>query len=253
MFSQIYMCPYNEFMSAPILATKLHMPLPRSKVVLRSGLIERVNQGLQRQPGMTLVCAPAGFGKTTLVTEWLAASEHPAAWLSLDEGDHELSRFLIYFITALQTIQPDLGADVLNTLQSPQPLPTESILTSLLNEIAVIPNDFIFVLDDYHLVDSKLVDQALNFLVEHLPPQFHLVITTREDPSLPLARLRARGQLTELRAADLRFTPAEASDFLNQVMGLKLSTEEIAALETRTEGWIEIGRASCRERVYSSV
>ena len=127
---------------------------------------------------------------------------------------------------------------MLAALQSPQPPPTESILTTLLNEIAAIPDNFILVLDDYHVIDSKPVDQALTFLLEHLPPQMHLVITTREDPSLPLARLRARGQLTELRAADLRFTPAEAAEFLNQMMGLNLSAEDIAALETRTEGWI---------------
>ena len=127
---------------------------------------------------------------------------------------------------------------MLGVLQSPQPPPIESILTALLNEITTIPDHFVLVLDDYHVIDSKPVDEALTFLLEHLPPQMHLVITTREDPHLPLARLRARGQLTELRAADLRFTPAEAADFLNQVMGLNLSAEDIAALETRTEGWI---------------
>ena len=127
---------------------------------------------------------------------------------------------------------------MLGALQSPQPPPTESILTALLNEITTIPDNFILVLDDYHMIDSKPVDNALTFLLEHLPPQMHLVIATREDPHLPLARLRARGQLTELRAADLRFTPAEAAEFLNQVMGLNLSAEDIAALEARTEGWI---------------
>ena len=127
---------------------------------------------------------------------------------------------------------------MLGVLQSPQPPPTESILTTLLNEIATIPDNFILVLDDYHVIDSKPVDHALTFLLDHLPPQMHLVIATREDPSLPLARYRVRGQLTELRAADLRFTPAEAAEFLNQMMGLNLSAEDIAALETRTEGWI---------------
>ena len=127
---------------------------------------------------------------------------------------------------------------MLAALESPQPPPTEALLTILLNEITAIPDNFILVLDDYHLIDAKPVDEALTFLLEHLPPQMHLVIATREDPQLPLARLRARGQMTELRAADLRFTPAEAADFLNQVMGLNLSAEDIAALETRTEGWI---------------
>ena len=138
----------------------------------------------------------------------------------------------------MQTIAPNIGEGVLGVLQSPQPPPIESILTTLLNEITTIPDNFILVLDDYHVIDAKPVDEALTFLLEHLPPQMHLVIATREDPHLPLARLRARGQLTELRAADLRFTPAEAADFLNQVMGLNLSAEDIAALETRTEGWI---------------
>ena len=127
---------------------------------------------------------------------------------------------------------------MLAVLQSPQPPPIESMLTALLNEITTIPDNFILVLDDYHVIDAEPVDDALTFLLEHLPPQMHLVIATREDPQLPLARLRARGQLTELRAADLRFTPAEAAEFLNQVMGLNLSAEDIAALETRTEGWI---------------
>ena len=131
-----------------------------------------------------------------------------------------------------------VGEEVLGALQSPQPPPSESILTTLLNDIAAVPDHFVLVLDDYHVIDANPIDHALTFLVEHLPPQMHLVIATREDPPLPLARLRARGQLTELRAADLRFTPAEAAEFLTQVMGLNLSAEDIAALETRTEGWI---------------
>ena len=225
-------------MPAPILATKLYIPPPRPKVVPRPRLIERLNEGLAAGRKLTLISAPAGFGKTTLVSEWVAGCERPVAWLSLDEGDNDPARFLTYLVAALQTIAPNIGAGVLAALQSPQPPPTESILTTLLNEITTIPDNFILVLDDYHVIDSKPVDQALTFLLEHLPPQMHLVIATREDPHLPLARLRARGQLTELRAADLRFTPAEAAEFLNQVMGLNLSAEDIAALETRTEGWI---------------
>ena len=223
-------------MSTPILATKLYIPPPRPKVVLRPRLIERLNEGLHRK--LTLISAPAGFGKTTLVSEWVAGCERPVAWLSLDEGDNDPTRFLTYLVAALQTIAPNIGAGVLGVLQSPQPPPIESILTALLNEITTVPDNFILVLDDYHVIDAKPVDHALTFLLEHLPPQMHLVIATREDPQLPLARLRARGQLTELRAADLRFTPAEAAEFLNQVMGLNLSAEDIAALETRTEGWI---------------
>ena len=223
-------------MSAPILATKLYIPQPRPGIVRRPRLIERLNDGLQRK--LTLISAPAGFGKTTLVSEGVAGCGRPVAWLSLDEGDNDPTRFLTYLVAALQTILANIGAGLLGVLQSPQPPPIESILTALLNEITAVPDNFILVLDDYHVIDSKPVDEALGFLLEHLPPQMHLVIATREDPDLPLARLRARGQLTELRAADLRFTPAEAAEFLNQVMGLNLSAEDIAALETRTEGWI---------------
>jgi LuxR family transcriptional regulator, maltose regulon positive regulatory protein len=222
----------------PILATKLYTPPPRPNVVLRPRLIERLNEGLTSGHKLTLISAPAGFGKTTLVSEWVASRERPVAWLSLDEEDCDLTRFLAYLVAALQTIALNVGAEVLRLLQSPQPLPTESILTVLLNEITSITVNFVLVLDDYHVIDARPVDNALTFLLEHLPPQVHLVIATREDPPFPLARLRARGQLTELRAADLRFTTAEAAEFLNQVMSLNVSAEDIATLETRTEGWI---------------
>ncbi len=225
-------------MPAPILATKLYVPPSRRRVVLRPRLVERLNEGLAAGNRLTLVSAPAGFGKTTLVGEWVAGCGRPAAWLSLDEADSDPSRFLTYLIAALQTVAPGIGEGVSTELQSPQPPPPESTLTALLNELITIPGDVALVLDDYHVLDARPVDEALAFLVEHLPPQLHLVIATREDPALPLARLRARGQLTELRAADLRFTPSEAADFLNQVMGLNLTTDDIAALETRTEGWI---------------
>jgi LuxR family maltose regulon positive regulatory protein len=200
--------------------------------------VERLNEGQAAGRNLTLISAPAGFGKTTLVSEWIAGCKRPAAWLSLDEGDNDPTRFLAYLVAALQTIAANIGAGSLAVLQSPQPPSTESILTSLLNEIAAISDSFILVLDDYHVIDSKPVDQALTFLVEHQPPRMHLVIASREDPHLPLARLRARGQLTELRAADLRFTPEEAAEFLNRVMGLNLRDADIAALEARTEGWI---------------
>src|SRR5215218_5140190 len=139
--------------------------------------------------------APAGFGKTTLLSEWVAGCERPAAWLSLDEGDNDPTRFLAYFVAALQTIAPDIGEGVLGVLGSPQPPPIESILTALLNEIDTVPDDFVLVLDDYHVIDGSAVEEALSFVLEHLPPGMHLVIATREDPQLPLARLRARGQL----------------------------------------------------------
>ena len=223
-------------MSTPILATKLYVPQPQHGVVLRPRLIERLNEGLHRK--LILISASAGSGKTTLVGEWAAGFERPAAWLSLDEGDSDPTRFLAYLVAALQTVEADIGEGALGALQSPQPPPTESVLTALLNEISAIPDDFVLVLDDYHVIDARPIDEALAFLLEHLPPKMHLVIATREDPHLPLARLRARGQLAELRAADLRFTPPEAAEFLKGVMGLDLSEEDIAALDSRTEGWI---------------
>ena len=222
--------------STPILATKLYVPPPRPRAVLRLRLTGHLNGGLNGK--LTLVSAPAGFGKTTLLGEWVAGCERPVAWLSMDEEDNDPTRFLAYFVAALQTIAPDIGEGVLGVLQSPQPPPIESILTALLNEIDTVPDDFVLVLDDYHVIDGSAVEEALSFVLEHLPPGMHLVIATREDPQLPLARLRARGQLSEVRADDLRFTPDEAAEFLNEAMGLSLSKEDIAALETRTEGWI---------------
>jgi LuxR family maltose regulon positive regulatory protein len=234
-----------------LLQTKLFIPPLRQNLVARLRLIERLNQGLRLGHKLTLISAPAGFGKTTLVSEWVgglrldAANENQTinriAWLSLDGGDNDLARFLAYFIAALNQVEgkeTTIGKGALGMLQSPQPPPAEAVLTSLINEIAAVPDRIILALDDYHLIDSSPVDDALTYLLDHLPPQMHLVIATRDDPQLPLARLRARGQLTELRAADLRFSPSEAAEFLNQVMGLNLSAEDIAALETRTEGWI---------------
>lgn len=223
-------------MSKPVLVTKLNIPPLRAQIVFRPRLIERLNEGQQGK--LTLISAPAGFGKTTLVSEWVAGCNRPTAWLSLDKRDNDPVSFLTYFIVALQTITADLGKAVLATLQSPQSLPPESILTTLLNEINTIPDNFTLVLDDYHVIDTKPVNQALTFLLRHLPAQMHLTIATREDPDLPLARLRARKQLNELRAVDLRFTFVEAAGFLNWVMGLDLSAENVAVLETRTEGWI---------------
>src|SRR3712207_2999039 len=211
-------------MSTPILATKLYIPPSPPRGVLRPRLIERLNEGLHRK--LTLISAPAGFGKTTLISGWVAGCERPVAWLSLDEGENDPTRFLAYLVASLRTIKPNIGEGVLGLLQSPKPPPTESILTTLLNEITTVQDKFILVLDDYHVIDAQPVDHALTFLLEHLPPQMHLVIATREDPQLPLARLRARSQLSELRAADLRFTVAEAAAFLQEVMGLELAAAD---------------------------
>lgn len=219
-----------------MLTTKLYLPPPRPNAVVRPRLLARLNAGLHRK--LTLISAPAGFGKTTLASAWIAESGRPAAWLSLDDGDSDPTRFLTYLVAALRTVAPSLGAELVAALDSPQPPPVDALLPTLLNQIATLPQPALLVLDDYHVLDARPIDQALAFLLERLPPQLHLVITTREDPPLPLARLRARGQLTELRAADLRFTPAEAAAFLAEAMGLDLSEADIAALEARTEGWI---------------
>jgi len=225
-------------MATPILATKLYVPPLRLGIVSRPHLIERLSGGLAKGCKLTLISASAGFGKTTLVSEWVAKNKIPVVWLSLDEGDSDPVRFITYLISALQTIKAGIGETLLAMFQSHQPPTNETILTALLNEISTISENFLLILDDYHSIDSQSIDQILTFLIEHQPPQMHLVLATREDPSLPLARLRVRGQLNELRAADLRFTPAEAAEFLNRMMGLNLSDGDVAALESRTEGWI---------------
>ena len=225
--------------AGPLLETKLYIPKWRPGLVSRPRLIERLDQGIERK--LTLVSAPAGFGKTTVLAEWFAATpanERPTAWVSLDQGDNDPALFWAYFISALQTVQSGVGENALSQLRSPQPPPIEALLGTLLNEIATISHDFVLVLDDYHVIDAQPVHEALAFLLDHLPPQMSLVIASRADPPLPLVRLRGRGELAELRAADLRFTADEAAAFLNDVMGLDLSSGDVAALETRTEGWI---------------
>ena len=221
-------------MKSPIIATKLFRPPLRPEVIHRPILSARLDEGRQ----LALISAPAGFGKTTLVSEWIAGSGRTVAWLSLDSEDNDPERFLIYLISSLQTISTNMGDSVLGLLESPQPPSSEYILTVLLNEISCVLDHFYLVLDDYHVIESKPVSDMLGFLLEHMPQQMHLIIVTREDPPLPLARLRARGQLSELRAADLRFSNSEAAGFLNRVMGLNLSDRDVADLENRTEGWI---------------
>ena len=219
-------------METPLLQTKLYVPLPRPELVSRPRLIERLNAGLERK--LNLISAPAGFGKTTLISEWvqtLAGTTPPVAvaWLSLDESDNDPSRFLAYVIAALQTLEVgqglagSIGRGVLSALESSLPPPVETIQSVLINEIAGLPDRLVFVLDDYHLIEASAVHDVLSFVLDHLPANMHLVVATREDPPLSLARLRARGQLTESRAVDLRFTSSEAAEFLDQVMGLSLS------------------------------
>jgi LuxR family maltose regulon positive regulatory protein len=220
----------------PVLKTKLFIPTLRPGLVRRKRLIEMLQAGLERR--LTLLSAPAGFGKTTLICEWIRECGQPAAWLSLEDSDNDPVRFLSYLITAFQTIQPELAAGFLSSFHTLKPSAAESVLTQLLNEIAEIKEHCILVFDDYHLIHDSTIHGYLGFLVEHLPEKLHLVVCTRADPPLPLATLLARGQLTELRAGNLRFTPEETAEFLNRLMGLDLSVPDIQVLADHTEGWI---------------
>ncbi len=221
----------------PRLSARLRPPRPRTRLVDRPHLTQQLQQGMERP--LTLVSAPAGFGKTTLLAQWLAERSMPAAWLSLEPEDNDPTRFLSCVLAALQTIDVRAGSSVLALLRTPRPAPPETVLAVLANELADrTTEDFALVLDDYHVITAELIHRAMTFLVEHLPPHLHLILSTRADPPLPLARLRARGQLSELRAADLRFAPSEVSTFLQAVMELDLPAEAIVALERRTEGWI---------------
>jgi LuxR family maltose regulon positive regulatory protein len=199
-------------------------------------LYQKLDEGLARK--LTVVCAPAGFGKTTLLSDWITQKQLRLAWVSLDESDNDPARFLSCLFSALQSIQADVGRTAQAMMRSPQPPPLEIVLTTLLNDVASVPHDFILVLDDYHTIETPVIHNALAFLLEHLPPSMHWVIATRQDPPLPLARLRARDQMLELRTKDLRFTSDEIAQFLNAATGLALTSDQIATLELRTEGWI---------------
>lgn len=221
----------------PLLSTKLHQPRPRSRLVSRSHLIERLQQGMEC--ALTLISASAGFGKTTLLAQWLAESNTPAVWLSLEPEDNDHFRFLTYLIAAFQMQYPHLDMNVLALLEAPQSAPLERALAVLTNDLMNRQvGDFALVLDDYHVITAEPIHHAMAFLLDHLPPQMHLVPLTRADPPLPLSRLRARGQLIELRAAELRLSTSETETFLHTVMGLDLPSEAVAALERRTEGWV---------------
>ncbi|MFC7723861.1 LuxR C-terminal-related transcriptional regulator [Nocardioides sp. GCM10028917] len=230
-------------MSHPLIETKLFLPSPRPGLVPRPRLRQRLDLGLGAK--LMLVSAPAGFGKSTLLVDWLAsaatrsdAAPLKAAWLALDAADNDPSRFWRYVVAALRTALPDIGEDALALLRDSQPPPVEMALTSLLNELAATETDTVLVLDDYHVIDASAVHDGMAFLLAHLPARLHLVLATRSDPPLPLSRLRARGDLVEVRAVDLRFTGEEASSYLNGAMGLALEPDDVHALEGRTEGWI---------------
>jgi LuxR family maltose regulon positive regulatory protein len=229
-------------MAIPLLRTKLLQPQLQAGPIRRERLLNELDLGLTQGRRLTLVSAQAGAGKTTLLADWLhgrlKGRGWDVGWLALDPADNEPTRFLTYLLAALQQALPALDGGLMAVLDSPQAPPVEALLTALINQLSELQAPVTLVLDDYHVIEELAIHQALAFLLEHQPPSLHLVVATRADPALPLARLRARNQLTELRAADLRFTAEEAAAFLNDFMGLRLVAGEIAALEARTEGWI---------------
>jgi LuxR family transcriptional regulator, maltose regulon positive regulatory protein len=219
-----------------LLSTKLYIPSLHTQVVLRQSILDLMNDGLSIGKRLTLVCAPAGYGKTTLVCEWLQKIPQPC-WISLDKSDNDTRLFFSYLIAALQTIRPDVGGQAQAILDAPQPPPLQAVLSSLLNDLAQIHSQTVIVLDDYQSIHTSRIHEGIAFLLDHLPPEVHFVITTRSDPALPLHRYRSRGQLVEIRADDLRFTTDEVYAFMRDIAGVSLSASEIATLESRTEGW----------------
>ncbi len=224
-------------MPVTILATKLYIPPTREKAIARPHLIEKLLNGVSRPGNFTLVSGPAGFGKTTLLSEFVTRLRQPAAWVSLDEGDNDPIQFWTYLITACQSILGDVGEPALELLNAPQTLPDETIPSILINDLSKQEGSIVLVLDDYHAIQTPSIHTGLQFLLDHLPHNLHVVVSTRTDPPLPLARFRARNQLVEIRTQNLRFSIEEAAEFLNHTMGLDVSVEDVVALEERTEGW----------------
>jgi LuxR family maltose regulon positive regulatory protein len=224
-------------MLSTLLATKLHRPRPTSNLVPRPRLTRCLNDGLQKGHRLFLVVAPAGYGKTTLVADWLGKTPLPSAWLSLDEADNDPLRFFTYVVAALQkalgpkTVQPPVQASPM------MPQPPEAFVYPLINDLAALGRPILLTLDDYHVLTAGPVQEAMALLLHRAPPNLHLVVLTRADPSFPLPRLRVREQVTEIRDCDLRFTLEEITAFLNTLHRLNLPTQQIAALEARTEGW----------------
>jgi len=222
-------------METPILTTKLYTPTPQTPAIHRPALLEKLNQGLAGK--LTLVVAPAGFGKSTLISQWVQESRRPATWLTLDEHDNDPARFLIYLIAALQQLHPTCGTQTAALLRSPQPPPMETLLITLLNEATLLPQPCLLIGDDYHLITAEAIHQMMNFLLAHLPQQLHFVLVSRQVPPLTLARLRVQGALTEIQATDLRFSATEAAEFFARATSEPLPAAIVADLHERTEGW----------------
>ncbi len=230
--------PYNMHMPEALLRTKLFIPSLRPNLVRRPRLIAQLNRSLRQDCKLTLISAPAGFGKSTLVSGWFADSGVQAAWLSLDQGDNDPVRFWTYLIAAIQTVNKEVGSEACQIISAPQFRSTEPVAISLINDISQLTKDIILVLDDYHAIEAEQVQEGFGYLLDHQPPNLHLVLITRVDPPFSLARLRAHGRLVEIRAEDLQFSSDEAAILLNDVVSLKLKTEQVEALNRRAEGWI---------------
>ena len=232
-------------MSDILLTTKTHIPPPRSDLVHRPRLIQRLNNGLAEKHRLMLISAPAGYGKSTLLGEWISQLDGPAAWLSLEKGENSPARFWSYFISALHTIpslrQLNLGQSILQAMRSHHPPPQDEMLANLVNDFSLLEENVILVLDDLHAITENTIHEGLVFLIEHLPlytSSLRLVVASRMDPPWPLARWRARNELTELRSKDLRFSTEEAHTFLDNIMEHRLANQDITLLEQRTDGWI---------------
>ena len=252
-------------MAIPLLKTKLTIPPARPEWVSRPRLIEQMSQASRSGRKLILISAPAGFGKTTLASEWARQVKLPVAWVSLGPGDDDVFRFWRYVLAALQRLDVSLdtsldapsneAAQAISPVARREQISSETLVIPLINEIAAHSTPLALVLDDYHMISDLAVHESVAFMIEHLPAQMHLVLSTREDPPLPLSRMRARGQMLEIRAGDLRFSQAEATHFLNQTMRLDLSPQEVASLETKTEGWIaglQLAALSLRDQAERS-
>jgi LuxR family maltose regulon positive regulatory protein len=236
-------------MSEPLLTIKTSIPRSRENLVARPRLVEKINLGMKGR--LILVSAPAGFGKTTLVTSWITSTDRHIVWLSLEESENNIHTFLNYLLAALQTINDGIGSGLRHVLESLSHPQSEVLLSSLIAEIDQLNLPISLVFDDFHLIENKQIHAALEFLIHTLPAQVNVIVISRIDPPIPLARLRAGGDLTEIRSGDLRFTADEVDTFLNELMNLGLSPDDMKALRLRTEGWIaglQLAALSLRDR-----